>query len=102
MSGLQLQINRLEISLHGISAQLVEQAVGGLEETLRRRLQGMTLGARHGLDMAQLTLAPLQVGSDIDVAGLRALLVEQIEYAVLRAAGDRSGRAPGPEQGGWV
>ncbi|MGB5453260.1 MAG: hypothetical protein WBN02_07155 [Sedimenticolaceae bacterium] len=83
MSAVQIRLNRLDINLHGISAQLVEEAVSDLEATLRRRLQGLRLDGPDRLDIAELALGPVHAEPGIDAAGLRALLVEQIEYALL-------------------
>jgi hypothetical protein len=85
MSALQIRLNRLDINLHGVSAQLVEQAVADLETVLRRRLQGLKLDGPGSLDVGELSLGPVHAEPGIDAAGLRALLVEQIEFALLSA-----------------
>jgi hypothetical protein len=88
MSGVQIRLNRLDINLHGISAQIVEQAVSGLEANLQRRLQGRRFDGPGSLDIAELSFGPVHAEPGIDAAGLRALLVEQIEYALVSALGD--------------
>ncbi len=85
MSGVEIRLNRLDVNLHGISAQIVEQAVAGLESNLRRRLQGRRFDGPGSLDIAELSLGPVHAEPGIDAAGLRALLVEQIEYALISA-----------------
>ena len=88
MSAVQIRLDRLDIGLHGISSQVVEQAVADLEAVLRRRLQGLRLDGPGSLDVGELSLGPVHAEPGMDAAGLRALLVEQIEVALLDALND--------------
>ncbi len=92
MKAAQLELDRVSITLHGISAELAEAAAQGLEDALRRRLQSM----RAPLGSATLGESPglLSVSASIEQgaspAELRALLVEQIASALASSAGEVS------------
>lgn len=84
MSGLQVDLNRIHISLKGVSANLVQEALSGLEDELSRRLQGMK--AVHGDVFANdIRLDAREISPDIAPVEMRALLVEQIVSAIERA-----------------
>ncbi len=83
MSGLQVDLNRIHISLKGVSANLVQEALSGLEDELTRRLQGMK--ALHGDVFANdIRLDAREISPNIAPRDMRALLVEQIVSAVER------------------
>ena len=80
---MQVDINRLHINLHGISALMIEEAVQGLDGELRRRLGVRNIG--NGLssktatvDLAELSLSAVHVDSTINVAGLRGLIADRL------------------------
>jgi hypothetical protein len=77
----QLQLERIDIRLHGVSAELANAALDGLEEALCRRLQGLKL-APGVIARAGISLEPQHLPRAIDAAAMRALLVEQIVLAV--------------------
>lgn len=84
MSGLQVDLNRIHISLKGVSANLVQEALSGLEDELTRRWQGMK--ALHGDVFANdIRLDAREISPDIAPREMRALLVDQIVSAVERA-----------------
>ncbi len=89
------QIGRIDIALHGVSADLARAAADGLEEELRRRLAALRPGPgpfarRAGLGLAELSLSPLILRSTLDAGALRALLAEHIALAL----GDELGATP--------
>jgi len=77
-----LDIDRLDITLHGVSADLADAAVSGLEDTLRRRLGGLRLD-RAG-SVPELRIDPLDLPSDADAAALRELIAEHLIAAIDR------------------
>ena len=89
-------IERIDIDLHGLSADLVQAAADGLDGELRRRLGDLPLGGRRGagLAVAELALGPLAVPAGVDAAALRGLLAERICLALqgeLQATGGEVG-----------
>lgn len=80
MSGAMVEIGRLGITLHGVSADIAEAAVGGLEAAFRRRL-GALRGGRL-LDIPTLRIDALKLPPDADAAALRDLLAERLVQAL--------------------
>lgn len=72
-----IEIDRLNISVHGISAQIVEEAALDLETELRRRL-GSLRGSVPAHTVAELRVAPLDLNHRIDADALRALVAERL------------------------
>lgn len=87
MSGTELRLDRLQVSLSGVSAEIAERAVDGLEAELRRRLGGVSSSELPWSDQAQLSLGTVHVKGRIDAAALRALIAERL-VANLRRGGD--------------
>ncbi len=87
MSVVEFEIDRVGIDLHGVSQEIAEEALSGLEGELARRIGA--LGPRpDGLatgDLAEVALGPLTVPSNIDPADLRALIAEALVGHVLDA-----------------
>lgn len=80
MSGAIVDIERLNIALHGVSAEIAEAAVAGLETALRRRL-----GATHmtrALDVPALRVDALDLPPGTDSAALRDLLADRLVQAL--------------------
>jgi hypothetical protein len=102
MSTLRLQLDRLDIRLHGVSAAVAERAVAGLAEALQSRLQGVTPGAAPMIDLGGLELAPLQLDAGVDADGLRALLAERIGSALQRSVEGGGGGPTEPSTGGRI
>lgn len=80
MSGSMVEIGRLDITLHGVSADIAEAAVSGLESALRRRL-GALRGGRL-LDVPTLRIDALDLPPEADAAALRDLLAERLVQAL--------------------
>ncbi len=93
MSGVQIDLNRIHISLHGVSAELVSEALDGLEAEVSRRLQGVKV-ANEILSVNGISLKPLQLKNSVDAVEMRSLLVEQIALAV------KQGSTEGARKGG--
>lgn len=80
MSGRRVDIDRVGIVLHGVSAELAESAAAGLEGALRRRL-----GALHvsrSLDVPALRIDALDLPPQADASVLRDLLAERLVQAI--------------------
>ena len=93
MSGMTIEIDRLEIVLHGVSAVVAEEAVAGLEGALRRRL-GSVRGAVTAHAVPQLRIGPLDLPQATGAAALRELVAERLLETLLRpdvAAGEEGG-----------
>jgi hypothetical protein len=80
---MRIEIDRLEIALDGVSAQVAEHAVAGLEGELRRRLAGLPLGTA-ATAVPQLSVGPLDLPPYADAAALRALIAERLLGALVR------------------
>ena len=92
---MRIEIDRLEIALSGVSAQLAEQAVAGLEGELRRRLGGVRFPSAAAA-VPELAIGPLDLPPRADAASLRALIAERLLGALLR----RQPADPEPAEGG--
>ena len=77
-----LDIDRLSITLHGVSADLAAAAVAGLEDALQRRLGGLRLD-RAGF-RRDLHIGPLDLPDRADAATLRELIAERLLEAIER------------------
>ena len=90
MSAVQIDLDRIDISMHGVSADLAQAAVDGLGAALSQRLKGMHWTGRLP-GSSELSLEATQIRPDASVAEVRALLVEQIATAIHeRMAGESS------------
>lgn len=83
---INIDINRLTINLHGISAMLAEQAVNGLEQELQRRLGVLAKGELSDFDIGDLSLGPIHSTTQLDAAALRSLLVERLITQIQHSA----------------
>lgn len=94
MSLLEFDIDRVGISLHGVSQEVAAEAMSGLEGELARRIDALGARSRAPGDLAEVALGPLTVASNIDPAALRALIADALVGHVLDAS-----PAAEPEQG---
>lgn len=82
MGAVLIEIDRLEIAVHGVSAAVVEEAISGLEGELRRRL-GTLRGAVATHEVPVLRLGRLDLPRRVDAAGLRHLVAERLLEALI-------------------
>ena len=82
MSGTQMDIDRLQITVHGVSSQVVEEAVQLLGDELRRRLGVQRLMDLAGFDSAELVLDPIRTSSRLDSASLSGLIADRLMSAL--------------------
>lgn len=80
-----IQLERLNIAVYGVSAEVVEEAMQGLEESLRRRLQGLALPAAWGSDLSELAVDPVYTTTVLDAAALRGIIADRLVQAILSA-----------------
>lgn len=87
MRSLELGIERVGISLHGVSQEVAQDAVSGLEGELVRRIA--TFASRAAVldhaDLAEVALGPLTVPANIDAGALRALIADALIGQLLDA-----------------
>jgi len=83
MSRYRINIERLSVSLHGVSATVAEQASQDLETELRRQLGAVRVSRRGAADSGFVDLGSLQIEPSTDGATLRSLIAERLS-AVLR------------------
>ena len=86
MSGMTIEIDRLEIVLHGVSTLVAEEALADLEGALRRRL-GWLRGSVTAASVPQLRIGPLDLPRAADAAALRELVAERLLEALLLRPG---------------
>ena len=91
MSGGAVDIGRLNITLHGVSADIAEAAVAGLEAALTRRLVALRLN--RTLDVPALRIDPLDFPPQADAAVLRELIAERLVEAINDAPSHATGEA---------
>ena len=89
MNGM-LHIDRVVISLHGVSSQVVEAAVSGLEQLISRRLGCFTVGGVEPLHLGDLALPPIHTQTVLDASALRGIIADRLIEAI-RIAADTSG-----------
>jgi hypothetical protein len=82
MSALNLDIDRLSLSLHGVSAEVAREAVADLAQELRRRLSSLPPQSLPSLDMGGLAVGPLSAHSTLDAAALRGLIADRVMQAL--------------------
>ncbi len=88
MSAIELTIDRVGISLDGVSQEIAAAAMSGLEGELARRLDPLALRAAvfTRTDLAEIALGPLTAPANIDAEGLRALIADALIGRVLDIA----------------
>lgn len=77
-----VDIDRLSLALHGVSAQLAEAAIAGLAPELRRRLGNLTERALVTGDLGVVHVGPILGEATLDAATLRGLIAERLVMAL--------------------
>lgn len=84
---INIQIDRLQLTLHGISASLAEAVVDGLQLELQRRLgvmkigKGLTVGAPP-VNIGKLSIAAIHEQTTLDVGTLRGMIADRLLDAI--------------------
>ncbi|MGH8265245.1 MAG: hypothetical protein ACRET4_17335 [Steroidobacteraceae bacterium] len=88
---LSIDIERLSISLHGVSAQVAAAAASGLDGELRRRLGALAGRGLTSGDLGSVRLGSIAVSGTLDAAQLRGLIVERLLLALTDSPPGRDG-----------
>lgn len=86
-----IDIDRLSVALHGVSALQAQAAIAGLESELRRRLGNLTERALLTGDLDVVNIGPIHVDprmgtATLDAAQLRSLIAERLMLALTASA----------------
>lgn len=95
MSAYVFDIERVTLTLHGVSQQIAEAAVADLDQALRRRLGAFQARDLALQDFSVLAIGPIESGATLDAAALRGLIAERLAQALLRPPH----QAPAPDGG---
>lgn len=85
MNALHLELDRVNVSLGGVSSLVVEQALYGLEAELQRQLGGLDLSRVGPAEIPSLGLGPLEVPPRADAVQVRSLLAQQLTDTLQQA-----------------
>jgi len=87
MSRMEFDIDLVGISLQGISQEIAEEALSGLEGELARRIGalGPRLARSAPGDLGEIALGPLTTRANIDAGALRGLIADALIGHVLDA-----------------
>lgn len=96
MSQTIIDIKRVAVALHGVSSLVVEAAVSGLEEEVRRRLGVMPIGGMAPLDIAELAISPVRTETVLDAASLRGIIADRLVQAIREVGSAASTISGGP------
>jgi len=77
-----IDIERLSIALHGVSAQVAEAALTGLDAELRRRLGNITPRALITGDLGVVRIGAISGPATLDPAMLRSLIADRLVFAL--------------------
>lgn len=80
---INIQIDNLRLTLHGVSANVAEAAVEGLHAELQRRLGRMRIGKAHmsgaaPVDIVELSMSTLHEQAALDAGVLRGMIADQL------------------------
>ena len=89
-----VDISRIQVGLHGISAQVVEEATAGLESELSRRLGTFPGGYSDlaAIDIGELAIGPIHSSTVLDAAALRGIIADRLVDAVRSQLANRHSR----------
>ena len=79
---MHIEIDRIQISLFGVSAQIAEAAAEGLESELRRRLGVFPPNDLAAFDAGELVLGSIEAPATLDAAALRGIIAERISEVI--------------------
>jgi hypothetical protein len=86
MSKLRLEIDRLDVTLHGLPQTMAKDAIAGLGAELRARLARARWTDAPAAPLAIDKLSISEVASAPDAAGLRAAIAQRLVEQILRVA----------------
>lgn len=91
----RVSIERLRISLHGVSAETAEAAVRDLAGELRRRWGGRALEELPRVDLGVIAIGPFTTDATLDAAALRAVIAERLSAALFERPTSRQADSGG-------
>ena len=92
----RVSIERLALTLHGVSAEIAQAALVGLDELLARRLNVRALDPARWREMQDPRLPALTAPRAVDAATLRGLIADGV-CALLETAPAATPTAPAAE-----
>jgi hypothetical protein len=78
---MKLNIERLVLTLHGVSADVAEAAVENLSQELGRRLSGSRIEWLNR-DLGAVLIGPVETRATLDAGALRGLIAERLALAL--------------------
>ena len=93
-----VDIDRLSIGLHGVSAQIAEAAVVGLDAELGRRLGDLVGRALATGDLGVVHIGPITGAAVLDAGALRGLIAERLVWAITTDAPPPPTAVPNAEE----
>lgn len=93
---IDINIGRINIALHGVSAQMIEESLSDLDQELTRRLGVMNIGQSladrvSGVDIEELALGPLKSDETLDASSLRGIIAERLVQIIHGQLEDKVG-----------
>ncbi len=82
MNGRRVHLERLRLSLHGVSADIARAAVDGLADELRRRLAGISEFGPSRSGFVSPGRIVIEAPRTCDAAALRALIANRLADAI--------------------
>ena len=83
----QIEIDRIQISLFGVSSQMVEAAAEDLEAELKRRLGVFPSNDLTALNVGELAVGSIESQAALDAAALRGLIADRISQVIRHRMG---------------
>lgn len=85
---MRIEIDRIKISLYGISSQVVEAAAIDLRGELKRRLGVFLRSDMKTVDMGELKFGPIESETVLDAAALRGIIADRMAQVIRRKIGN--------------
>ena len=86
MNSTVIEIERLAVSLHGVSSQVVEAAATGLEAEITRRLGGLALSDTKSLNLGDVAMSPVHTKTVLDASALRGIIADRLTDAIVQVS----------------
>ena len=86
----RIRIDRLSLTLHGVSRLVAEQAAEGLDAELQRRLGTFPSNRPLTLERGRIALQPVHIRG-LDAAALRGAIADRLVDQISSLAGGKGG-----------
>ena len=91
---IHIEIDRIQITLYGVSSRIAEAAAVELDSELKRRLGAIAQHDMASFDMGELAIGSVQSKAAPDAAALRGIIADRIVQVIrqrmVRGSEDRS------------